>query len=633
MTKRKQILLTSLCLVLQSFLFTHASTVARYNGSRIFWDSRTPVTVFSSGGYARMIELSDGRLLSCCESGGIKVSFSTNQGRTWSTPTLIAPNTNNTPNCVPDLIQLSDGTIIVGYNPRPSKPYTEDRRFGIRVRRSTDNGRTWSDEIFVYDADYTFENGCWEPSFLELPSGELQLYFADESPYMTTSEQQISLCRSFDGGLTWTEPQRISYRSGFRDGMPVPVLLGDGKNIVVAIEDNGWSGVGDFVPTTVRTPLSNNWKNNSYVNGTSSLRNRSINHTYCPVAKGGAPYLRVLPGGETVLSHQSTYGEGDNMKMYVYVGNKAAKDFKAMSRPFYQGTTKGCWWNSLAVIDTGIVVAVGGLDGKIAMVKGYPKRQFYAPYASPLTDGRLTKEDGYYDASARQVPMGNETGTFSYADFCYDSEALYMTCQVYRREPRSEEPFPDGVNFYVESKGASTDVPIASAYRFGMLPDGTLSVSKGNGSGWTQTDLPAVQVASNISGTNYRLEVAIPWSAIGLSAAPVGQNLSVNLEILTGDGTQQIVERIPDASATKPATWMPLKLIAGDPTGIGGIGGEGSGMKKDGAKNQGNVNADPNAIYDLSGRQIISELVKGQMVNGKLSHGIYIQSGKKFAKK
>lgn len=333
--KRFLLQFTFLCLCMH----LTAASMARYNGSRIFWDARTPVTIFNGGGYGRLIELSDGRLMACCESGGIKVSFSTNQGRTWSSPTLIAPNTNNTPNCVPDLVQLSDGTILVAYNPRPSEPFTEDRRFGIRLRRSTNGGRTWSNEIFVYDADYTFENGCWEPSFLELPSGELQLYFADESPYMTTGEQQISLCRSFDGGLTWTAPQRISYRSGSRDGMPVPVLLSDKRNIVVAIEDNGWSGVGDFVPTTVRTPLSNNWKNNSFVNGTSTMRHRSINHDYCPVCKGGAPYLRVLPNGETVLSHQSTYGDGDNMKMYVYVGNKQAKDFKAMSRPFYQGTT------------------------------------------------------------------------------------------------------------------------------------------------------------------------------------------------------------------------------------------------------------------------------------------------------
>ena len=541
--------------------------MARYNGSRIFWDARTPVTIFSGGGYGRLIELNDGCLLACCESGGIKVCFSSNQGRTWTSPTLIAPNANNTPNCVPDLIQLSDGTIIVGYNPRPSQPYTEDRRFGIRVRRSTDKGRTWSDEIFVYDADYIFENGCWEPSFLELPSGELQLYFADESPYTTTGEQQISLCRSFDGGLTWTEPQRISYRSGYRDGMPVPVLLSDQRNIVVAIEDNGWSGVGDFVPTTVRTSLSNNWKNNFYVSGSSTQRNRSINHDYCPVAKGGAPYLRVLPNGETVLSHQSTYGDGDNMKMYVYVGNKQAKDFKAMSRPFYQGTTKGCWWNSLAVIDTGIVVAVGGLDGKVAMVKGYPMKQFMAPYASQLTDGRLTDET-YYHTSARQVPMGNETGTFAYADFCYDRDELYMTCLVYRRDARSEEPFPDGINFYVESKGASTDIPLGTAYRFNILPDATLSICKGNGKDWVQTELPTVNAASTVASANYRIEVAIPWSAIGLSAAPVGSNLSVNLEILTGDGTQQLVESIPDALPTKPATWMPLKLIEADETKI-----------------------------------------------------------------
>ena len=543
-----------------------AATVARYNGSRIFWDARSPVTVFSGGGYARLIELNDGRLLACCESGGIKVSFSTNQGRTWSSPTLIAPNANNTPNCVPDLIQLADGTIIVGYNPRPSQPYTEDRRFGIRLRRSTDKGRTWSDEIFVYDADYTFENGCWEPSFLELPSGELQLYFADESPYTTTGEQQISLCRSFDGGLTWSAPQRISYRSGYRDGMPVPVLLGDQKTIVVAIEDNGWSGVGDFVPTTVRVPLSNNWKNNYYISGNSNQRDRSINHNYCPVAKGGAPYLRVLPNGETVLSHQSTYGDGDNMKMYVYMGNKQAKDFKAMSRPFYQGTTKGCWWNSLAVIDTGIVVAVGGLDGKIAMVKGYPMKQFMAPYASQLTDGRLTSDDTYYHTSARQVPMGNETGTFAYTDFSYDRDVLYMTCLVYRHEPISEGSFPDGVNFYVESKGLSTDIPMPSAYRFNMLPDGTLSICKGNGKDWVQVSLPTVQTASTVSTTTYRIELAIPWSAMGLSTAPVGQNLSVNLEILTSGDTQQLVERIPDASSSKPATWMPLKLIEADPT-------------------------------------------------------------------
>lgn len=95
-------------------------------------------------------------------------SYSSNGGNTWSAPEKIVQSAPDLPAAVPDLIQLSDGTILVGYNPRPSKPYSTERRFGIRLVRSTDNGKTWSDSIFVYDASHTFEDGCWEPSFNSL---------------------------------------------------------------------------------------------------------------------------------------------------------------------------------------------------------------------------------------------------------------------------------------------------------------------------------------------------------------------------------------------------------------------------------------------------------------------------------
>ncbi len=557
-TPRKSLAVLALLLL---FLTGKAATVSRYTGSRIYWDARNPVTIFNQGGYARLIQLTDGRLMACCESDGIKVSFSDNMGSTWSAPKLIAPNADRVPNCVPDLIQLADGTIVVGYNPRPAAPYSADRRFGIRLRRSTDMGKTWSNEIFVYDGGESFDNGCWEPSFLQLPSGELQLYFADESPYTASNEQQISLCRSFDNGLTWSAPQRVSFRNGYRDGMPVPVLLADRKTIVVAIEDNGWSGIGDFIPTTVRCLLTRNWKSNYYIGATSSSRLRCVNTAYCPTAKGGAPYLRVLPNGETVLSHQSTWGEGDNMKMYVYVGDNQAKNFKAMSKPFQQGTDKGCWWNSVAVIDTGIVVAVGGLAGKVVMMKGYPMNQFQAVCHTPVVDGRLTSADRYRMADARQVLMGNETGTHACADFAYDRDSLYATCLVYRRLPRSDEPYPDGINLYVEATGASTNVPMPTAYRFNILPNGRVAASRGDGKVWTDIDMPALHVAGKQSVSTYRIEIAIPWSAVGLNAAPGDSELSVNLEIITGDGTKQQTERIPDADGLKPATWVPLKLL------------------------------------------------------------------------
>ena len=180
----RQIFLTIISIILTVIPFAlHAAQHEPYRSSRIFWDNSTRKTVFSSGGYPRLIELADGRLMAAVESSGINIAFSSDKGSTWSSPVKIVTNTNNTPNCVPDLIQLADGTIIVAYNPRPNTPYTDDRHFGIRCKRSTDGGNSWSDEIWIYDASYTFSDGCWEPSMLQLPSGEIQLYFADEGPY------------------------------------------------------------------------------------------------------------------------------------------------------------------------------------------------------------------------------------------------------------------------------------------------------------------------------------------------------------------------------------------------------------------------------------------------------------------
>ena len=122
-----------------------------YDRSRIFWDTDTKKTLFSNGNYARMIQLHDGRLMVAAENGGIHVIYSSDGGKSWTPSQLIAPNPANVAECVPDLLQLTDGTIIVGYNPRPHQPYSTDRRFGIRCRRSTDNGTTWSDEIFIFD--------------------------------------------------------------------------------------------------------------------------------------------------------------------------------------------------------------------------------------------------------------------------------------------------------------------------------------------------------------------------------------------------------------------------------------------------------------------------------------------------
>lgn len=91
---------------------------------------------------------------------------------------------------------------------------------------------------------------------LQLPDGHVELFFADESPYGHSDEQQISMMRSDDGGETWGTVQCVSFRRGARDGMPVPVYLPRRDEVVVAIEDNGLAG--RFKPVTVRS--SEGWR-------------------------------------------------------------------------------------------------------------------------------------------------------------------------------------------------------------------------------------------------------------------------------------------------------------------------------------------------------------------------------------
>jgi len=553
-----------LVLVVISLYSCVALATAPYSGSRIFWDSANPCVVFSSGGYGRIIELQDGRLMACCESGGIKITFSSNKGKTWTTPTKIVNNVNNTPNCVPDLIQLSDGTIIVAYNPRPSAPYSPDRHFGIRCKRSTDGGKNWSSEIWVNDASYTFSDGCWEPSMLELPSGEVQLYFADEGPYTSSNEQQISMCRSFDQGKTWTAAQIVSYRKGYRDGMPVPILLQDNSSIVVAIEDNG-CGYGDFVPATVRCPSETNW-NSYWVNAGSGSRLVAPDYDFCALATGGAPYLRKLSSGETVLSHQSKLNNGDKHTMYTYVGDKEAKNFKSMSRPFILQEGQQALWNSLCVLRDGTVLAVAGINGTIKIVRGQAMTQFMANYSTPVIDGRQRFNDHYYTTSHSQIVMGSVLGHAVTMDFAYDNDSLYFFCRAADETPQTEGPNIDGVRLYIESIGAAADKPLKTTYNYYCELNGKVSRFVGNGNGGWISGISDVThlVVSRYTGY-YIMELAIPWADMQLPGPP-SNDLLVNIALY--DATQEsfMTETIPDARAQETWTWMPLHLKT--PTGI-----------------------------------------------------------------
>ena len=79
----------------------------------------------------------------------------------------------------------------------------------------------------------------------------------------------------------------------------------------------------------------------------------------------GAPYLRQMRSGETILSVQSTEGERLKPQMVVYIGDEQARNFGNRSVPFNLPPDTAGLWSSLFIKDEHTVTAVSGttVDG------------------------------------------------------------------------------------------------------------------------------------------------------------------------------------------------------------------------------------------------------------------------------
>ena len=347
----------------------------------IAWDQNTLRKVSTGSGirysgYARLVQLADQSLLAVYEAdGSVVVVSSTDLGDTWSSPTVVAARQEGINMAVPDILELADRSVLVCYNPRPYLIDTS-RKFGIRTKRSTDSGKTWQQERLLYEAGHTFENGCWEPVARQLPDGEILLFFANEGIYTSSNEQNISMLRSTDGGLTWTqEPQIVSFRAGSRDGMPVPLLLRNGRDLVFAIEDNG---LRNFKPFIVHSTVEQRFS--APVPGSSPDRWYALAEPIPDETYAGAPYLRQLPTGQTLLSYQGTEGRTNKMgnaEMKVVIGDEQARNFSSKSVPFAIPADRSGLWNSLSVLADSSIVALTSTNAysnngsvEVWMIKG-----------------------------------------------------------------------------------------------------------------------------------------------------------------------------------------------------------------------------------------------------------------------
>lgn len=355
------------------------------HGTFIEWDTLTRQKIapqlnrnIGYCGYPRMIQLQNGNLFCIYEvaGGNIECTQSADLGKTWTTPVIIATSTNGINMAVPEILALKDQTLLASYNLRPAT-FDSSKHYGISIKKSYDGGLTWRDERLLYQAGAAFGDGCWEPSQIQLPSGEIQLFFSNEGIYTNTNEQNISLLRADSTGLNWTtEPQIVSFRAGKRDGMPVPILLKNKKAVIFSIEDNG---NGQFAPSIISNTLTDDWA--TIVDANSAHRKAALATPLASSIYAGAPYLRQLNTGETILSYQSTEGRSDKWDlscMNVVIGDENGNNFTNKTIPFTIPVDKIGLWNSLCILADDTVIALTSTNAysasnkvEVWMIKGH----------------------------------------------------------------------------------------------------------------------------------------------------------------------------------------------------------------------------------------------------------------------
>lgn len=507
----------------------HVKSEKFINGIRVAWDYTTlkqlsPVSANYSG-YARMIKLRDGSLFCVYESDKATHAIkSVDGGKRWSEPMIVAAPKNNVACAVPEVLQLQNESIMVSYNLRPPGNNADpERRFSIQVIRSTDGGESWSNPIEVYKAGFEFKNGCWEPAQIQLPSGEIQLFIANEAPYAQSNEQEITMFRSLDQGVTWSKGEKVSFRSGHRDGMPVPLLLKNKHEVIVAIEDNGIRGK-EFKPAIIRTSSDDCWTNGPVL-GSDVAREYAMDNTaLIPETKyAGAPYIRQLPSGEVLLSYQGNERrkdfQWDRSDMIVAIGNSEGRNFNRKSTPFYiSDPSQTALWSSLCVENDSTVIALTSTNayGKTAvwMIKGHVLSEIKCHSATISIDGE--RREALWN-SKPPVFIGGYGPTQAKINTAWDQNMLFLTAEVHDGNVFStsgDAAKDDAIQFFLDPRNLSLVLPDENIFSVTVTAGGTCVFKQGKNGLWSEWKPTGVIAKSKKSGDGYQIELAIPWNAL-----------------------------------------------------------------------------------------------------------------------
>ena len=461
-----------------------------------------------------------------------------NKGEIFNSYDIIDSKGNKNIHCYAncDGLVLSNGDILAVASCRANSGYRDlPEDAGIELKRSTDNGVTWSEPIKIY------QGVTWEPFSLELPTGELHCYFTDSSRTGLEghgTDTGTAMVVSTDGGKTWkpdfsSSPYyvlRMRWEKngivGYNHQMPSVVRLNDNKGLAAAVETNN-SGYHISLCYSDK----DKWE---YWAGDQAGPADSNNCAF----SGMGPYLGQFPSGETVLSYESS------SKYTLKIGDATARNFGSAYQPF-----SGGYWGSFCIIDSHTLVGtnIKAKEGPVQMAQFVLNHRIDAVKRKVTIDGN-NKEWANTDHALFVGSKSQAQGTLRCS---YDDDNIYFLLEVLDRNLLAS----DYASLYVSpvsnnklSKGACCIQVTMNGLKNCEIYDAS----------WKEAQLDAQVKTYVCNETNERLiddygyiaEIAIPRSKLTITSEQVLVNFSTT--------KRNSLDAICDVASTSTARWIPV---------------------------------------------------------------------------